>query len=898
MIFWTETMVTEQKWFPALLDRDSYHTCATKVMKRGRPSGGIEFYVAKNLGSKQIFTNGNLIAIAFGKIAVIGVYFKPTLEIDEIIRDLSTALALIPEDHNIVIGGDFNLKPGTPEFDEVVGFLEDRNINLRSDTNTNTYHATQGSSVIDHIFCSQSLESPKCEVHCNGLSDHSAVSLTLKLPRKYSNGRTKIAPSIPKKYYKLDHLSFNTEIFKINSMEPPSSLIKSLDETINRCKTVKSPRPEKGKPWFTSHHYEQRSFMLNKLHIFKISKKSEDRVKYCLARTAYHTSLRLAEKFFELNKVINLLEGDKKQKINAIYKLARNTAAPSNIIPMMQLVDHCKSLFSKFSSQTPSSFSIADDDSNAHSLLSEISVQETLTALTKSKSKSQASSSYTSRDLNQFSLELAPLLTSIFNFSLETGTFPSQWLESVLIFLYKKGSRDDPNNYRTIALENPFLKVFSAILANRIQSYSEVNNLFPDFQFGFRKKYSTAGAATTLVEIVETRLYLKKRTYVGFVDFKKAFDLIDREKLYQKLIKMGFPVRICKLLNFISSNLNMRVKNGETISEPFLSTNGLPQGNSLSPILFNLFIADLPLIFKGFGPNFLQRLIKYLQYADDLAIIADSAEELQKFFDALNNYCKLNNLSINTNKTKVLIFHKGRLPSCKFHIDNNDIQIVNEIVYLGFTFTPQVSFTKHAMKINAKARSRLGFLASKIPFKILPKDILLQVFQVYIYPIFYYGLSLWFNKCARSAIEAINATFSKFLKIYLGIPYWTPNAPMHLITNTQPLEKTLKFDISSHIATLSFPTPLEGYQLKIARDTNNILEHYNPIPIINSVFWRSRILHRIPENPINRKKICREIFDSDHMEKCTTLSFHPKASESCICIFCGTHLEAYHSCDL
>ena len=126
---------------------------------------------------------------------------------------------------------------------------------------------------------------------------------------------------------------------------------------------------------------------------------------------------------------------------------------------------------------------------------------------------------------------------------------------------------------------------------------------------------------------------------------------------------------------------------------------GLHQGCGLSPILFSIFVHNLPDFLSHEGVSLNQLAVKFLQFADDLALLATSPSELQTALDDLSNYCVTNGLIINTEKTKVLIFHKGRVTKSTFHIDGREIEIVNSFTYLGFTFTPQLKFSQHLQNI-------------------------------------------------------------------------------------------------------------------------------------------------------------------------------------------------------
>ena len=173
--------------------------------------------------------------------------------------------------------------------------------------------------------------------------------------------------------------------------------------------------------------------------------------------------------------------------------------------------------------------------------------------------------------------------------------------------------------------------------------------------------------------------------------------------LLVKLQTLGIPSSFCRMYATLLNNSKSVIRSGSTLSAPFSSDKGVPQGDPSSPLLFNLFVSDLPDSLAHTPPSLNNTEIPYIQYADDLVLLADSPDDLQIAIDSLNLYCQENHLKINSEKTKCLIFHKGRLPKLSFLLQNSELEIVSEFKYLGFTFTPQLSFSKHISTITKKS---------------------------------------------------------------------------------------------------------------------------------------------------------------------------------------------------
>ena len=341
---------------------------------------------------------------------------------------------------------------------------------------------------------------------------------------------------------------------------------------------------------------------------------------------------------------------------------------------------------------------------------------------------------------------------------------------------------------------------------------------------------------------------------------------------------------MCALLHFIYRKLVFVIKSGIQFTESYMSVIGLPQGDPLSAVLFCLFV---------YGPIINGICVAYIMYADDLAIVCESVEELQGAIDNLSEYCVKNGLKINADKTKCMAFFKGRPPQCSFMLDGRSLEVVNEFVYLGFTFTTQLSFSKHLQSIVTKANSRCGILATRLPLNDLPLDLVLKIFHCYVTPLYRVGLQLWLGSCSDSAIKSANSSFTKYLKRYLGVPFHSNNAITHYVTNTTPLINQLHDFLGSGLGAYGFPSCLDGYQVSFLAATKNC-DPYEPTQLVPSSFWLSRMFNTLPTRFCNRKKLMYEIFDLEHEIYCTREDFHVNNGHDCQCRVCGQVMSFYH----
>ena len=142
------------------------------------------------------------------------------------------------------------------------------------------------------------------------------------------------------------------------------------------------------------------------------------------------------------------------------------------------------------------------------------------------------------------------IYVKLFNLILSTGLIPEQWLTSIIQPIYKsKGEKNDVDNYRAISLLSCFGKMFTAVVNNRLSKFLENSGVLGEEQAGFRKGYSTLAHVFTFKCLLDLYTSKKKRLYCCFVDYRKAFDTIDRTNLWRKLLANDINGRIFKVIH-------------------------------------------------------------------------------------------------------------------------------------------------------------------------------------------------------------------------------------------------------------------------------------------------------------------------------------------------------------
>ena len=258
--------------------------------------------------------------------------------------------------------------------------------------------------------------------------------------------------------------------------------------------------------------------------------------------------------------------------------------------------------------------------------------------------------------------------------------------------LHKKGDPSNPANYRAIALINSITKIFTSILADRIKNWCETNDIHMEGQNGFRSARSTEDNIFILNSKITSALsHPKGKLYIAFIDFKRAFDSIEHDILWQKLFACGMSARLIELLRNFYGKATMRVKiNQSSFTKDIAVTRGVLQGDSLSPTLFAILLSDLEEFFIKQGHKKVRTSIELLLFPDDLVIIANNSIDLQDKLNTLFKYCDINKLEVNPPKSKIMIVKRGgRNPKRekKFKYGEHELECVSEYTYLGFTFT-------------------------------------------------------------------------------------------------------------------------------------------------------------------------------------------------------------------
>ena len=355
--------------------------------------------------------------------------------------------------------------------------------------------------------------------------------------------------------------------------------------------------------------------------------------------------------------------------------------------------------------------------------------------------------------INDFSIEvikdnvavLAHPIIFLFNQSIREGKFPNYLKKARIVPIYKRGPKSDVNNYRPISLLNIFSKIFEKLMKQFLIEFIESNNILSPNQYGFQRGKSTLDALINFTKNLYSQLDQSNHVLSIFVDFCKAFDTVPHDVLLKKLEFYGIRGNLNRWFqDYLSDRTQQTLVNANLSNFKSISF-GVPQGSVLGPLLFLLFINDLPQF---------SDVLTTILFADDAnlslsgrdpkVLIATANNELIKFY----YWCLSNRLSINTIKTYFILFSNRspiELPPLiiKSNYTFDVIKRAYDIKFLGVFFDQNLTFKRHINYISNRLAS-LSSLFYRVK-DIMPEYVLKIMYYAHVHSILNYCNVIWAN---------------------------------------------------------------------------------------------------------------------------------------------------------
>ena len=353
------------------------------------------------------------------------------------------------------------------------------------------------------------------------------------------------------------------------------------------------------------------------------------------------------------------------------------------------------------------------------------------------------------------------VLTDIINSSLAQGIFPTQLKLAKVIPIHKTGDKTDVSNYRPISLLSSFSKIFEKLMHSRVYDFLEKNRPLNDLQFGFRKSRSCEHALLVAQNEILSALDKKQIAMLLLIDFSKAFDMVNHDILLDKLQHYGIRGIANTWFRSYLADREQYVSVGKKNSSTSKLKYGVPQGSILGPLLFIIYINDLPNI---------NNIAKFILYADDANIIltgetiSEISSKFHELSDALFNWVSNNELLLNIKKTNYMIFTRKR----NLDLDNFSPKIANVKIeqksvarFLGVLIDEKLSWSQHIAAIKSKMSRYIGILY-KLK-NILPLRARILIFNSLIQSHLNYCSLVW-GSSTKNKIESLFTAQKKAIR--------------------------------------------------------------------------------------------------------------------------------------
>ena len=344
-------------------------------------------------------------------------------------------------------------------------------------------------------------------------------------------------------------------------------------------------------------------------------------------------------------------------------------------------------------------------------------------------------------------------MTKLFNQCVSEHVFPDCLKISRVIPVHKKDATNEPSNYRPISIIPSLGKIFETVLHRQIVDYLETNDLLTETQYGFRRGLSTSRAIGQLVSCIQSCFESGQYAQASFYDLTKAFDCVSHELLLEKLHGFGFDDGGVHLIeSYLKDRYQFTVYNGDaSLKSPVKF--GVPQGSVMGPILFLLFVNDMPAAVPEDS--------RLILFADDTTTVgvSESLADLERLTvdsgGRIFDWFTKNGLVVNSTKTQALLFSLRRMESrCP------------PVKYLGVFIDDKLTWEEQASRLATRI-STIVFAIRSLK-NIVSFDCLLRVYYGYFYPRMTYAILIWGHSPHSSLVFAVQR---RCVRVLAGLAY-------------------------------------------------------------------------------------------------------------------------------
>ena len=791
---------------------DIYNLCGYKCYsnyRKDRRGGGVSLYIQKDVEChrrKDLEVCSDVNECVFVELSgkfigqthnvVIGTFYRPpNTDITTYTDNLNQILSKIKNERKMcLLLGDFNIDLlKYQQHDHTKDFLDNIFTNtffplITKPTRITEYSAT----LIDNIFCNSVTQLNAINgILETDISDHLPIFTIIA-----SNIRKKQTTNSSYKRFITDNGKQNladilngydwTDIVNEPDVQTSytrflSVLQKSYNDSFPLQEVKQKQIPKK--PWLTK-SLIQSIKRKNKLYkLYRTRPTVYNTTHYKQYRATLQKSLRLAEKLHYKSKiescktdikrawcVLKNIIGIKQHNASSRFKVDGEWIEDS--VSVANQFNKCfVNLGPSLASEIPDPQSLSHkhylSSPNVNSLfLKPASENEVISAIAQLKKDNQGPDGIKTSVLRCISVAITCPLTAIINKSFEQSTVPQELKIARVVPIYKNGNEHLMTNYRPVSILPVLSKVLERLMFNRLIEFLNKHHILSPSQYGFRKGFSTNIAISFLHDKISKAID-KKEYFLGlFLDLSKAFDTVNYEILFSKLEHYGIRGNSLSWFKSYLHDRKQYVEFNGAKSELELITCGVPQGSVLGPLLFLLYINDLP--------NVLTHL-QTIMFADDTNLFIN--HKCLKHIESVANleivevvqWLKVNKLSLNTSKTHAVIFGtRPVITDLKLNINDTQITVTDQTKFLGVILDQKLQWKTHIQYIASKISRGIGII-NKARYKVDTQTMVLM-YYMFIYPYLIYNNIVWGN-AAKTHLDKLLILQKRVVRIICHLGY-------------------------------------------------------------------------------------------------------------------------------
>lgn len=770
-----DIICVSETWFHFSVSDGIYQLPGFNLFRADRETnaGGVCIYIKNGLKCNVKLTSDNTSQIEFlflemitedkNKI-LIGAVYRPNRRIQ--IDSLMASIADISVEYNdIIIAGDFNsnlLENNTLVDSTFILGLYPVN------TTIPTHFSYLTNSLLDAFFVNQKNKVLLYDqLSAPAFSKHDLIFLTYDTFVSKENTRITFRDFRNTNYNLLSEMVENTQWDSIFTFESVDDQISFFDEHIthlfNTCVPLRSKRIiHEQPPWFNAdikRLISKRDLLHKRWKRFKTSSLHD---MFKLARSEVTKEIRAAKSSYYQQKFASAAGSKSKWTVIKSIGIGQKT---SNVV-----ADVNADLLNKQFIGDNSDVNSTDICTNFYSSYCNVSVEnrftfrcvnhiEILNGVRSIKSNAIGLDELNPKFLKLLLPNILPYLAHIFNTILTKSTFPTAWKYTKIIPI-PKSTKD----FRPIAILPYLSKVLESMMYVQINDYLHKNCLLSDRQSGFRSKRSCVTALLDVTEDLRARMDDNMVSFLVLLDHSKAFDNVSHPILLTKLDKLyNFSKSACMLIKSYLADRSQIVCCNNVTSHALTNFKGVPQGSILGPLLFCIYVNDLPEVL---------RYSKMHLYADDVQIylsanvddISSCICKINHDLERVGNWASNNRLCINPSKSKCIVISKRKTPvheSYSISINNSMIYIAQTSSNLGVTFNENLTWTNH---INISVGRVYGMLRNLWAVQTsTPVHIRMLLAKSYLIPVLLYGCEIFAN-CNRMDMDRLNVAFNSIAR--------------------------------------------------------------------------------------------------------------------------------------